>query len=131
LLLTTAGEGLRIAAFYTCRSNFTHLVRFRKVEGHELVTNGVYSIFRHPSYTGYFYFSIGGQILLGNVLSLFAFAFVLTRFFNDRIDYEEKALAKFFPEYLEYRRHTYILIPLVKNPNLDARTPDYDYADSD
>jgi protein-S-isoprenylcysteine O-methyltransferase len=79
------GEGLRIAAFFTCRKNFTHLVRYRKVPGHELVTNGIYSIFRHPSYTGYFYFSVGGQIFLGNVLSSVLFAIVLIKFFRDRI----------------------------------------------
>jgi protein-S-isoprenylcysteine O-methyltransferase len=58
------------------------------VEGHELVTNGVYSVFRHPSYTGYFYFSVGGQIFLGNVISSVLFAVVLVKFFRDRIEGE-------------------------------------------
>ncbi len=88
LLIAAVGESLRVAAFFTCRHNFTHLVRYRKVPDHKLVTNGVYSIFRHPSYTGYFYFSIGGQILLGNIVSFFSFAYVLSKFFKDRI-YDE------------------------------------------
>jgi len=79
------GEGFRVTAFFTCRKNFTHLVRYRKVAGHELVTNGIYSIFRHPSYTGYFYFSVGGQIFLGNAVSSVLFTIVLIKFFKDRI----------------------------------------------
>lgn len=79
------GETLRIAAFFTCKSNFTHLVRYSKVKGHQLVTNGVYSFFRHPSYTGYFYFVIGGQIFVGNFLSAALSAVTLYRFFKDRI----------------------------------------------
>lgn len=34
LIMMVVGEGLRIAAFFTCRKNFTHLVRYRKVPGH-------------------------------------------------------------------------------------------------
>lgn len=109
---------MRVAAFFTCRHNFTHLVRFRKVAGHQLVTNGVYAVFRHPSYTGYFYFSLGGQILLGNVVSALLFAIVLTRFFKDRIHDEELALTRFFPEYKEYQARTWICIPGVKGADL-------------
>lgn len=76
------GEGLRILAFFTCKSNFTHLVRFTRVKEHKLITIGVYSVFRHPSYTGYFYFSVFSQILIGNIVSSVLFFVVLSRFFN-------------------------------------------------
>jgi len=82
------GEGLRIAAFFTAKNNFTHLIRHSKTAGHQLITNGVYSVFRHPSYTGYFYFAVCGQLFLGNFISSIVFFFALTRFFNQRIEYE-------------------------------------------
>lgn len=85
LVIACSGEALRIIAFFTCKSNFTHLVSYRKSRNHELVTNGVYSVFRHPAYTGYYYFSVFGQIFLGNILSSVLFAIVLTKFFTDRI----------------------------------------------
>lgn len=89
LVIACSGEALRIIAFFTCKSNFTHLVSYRKSKNHELVTNGVYSVFRHPAYTGYFYFSLFGQIFLGNVLSSILFALVLRKFFTERISDEE------------------------------------------
>jgi len=60
------GEVIRKSAMLTAGNNFTHLVRERKVEGHQLVTHGVFSICRHPSYMGWFLWSIGTQITLLN-----------------------------------------------------------------
>ena len=80
-----AGEGLRVVAFFTCRSNFTHLVSFRKEKKHELITNGVYSVFRHPAYTGYFYYCVFSQLFLGNFITMVGFFLALTRFFTQRI----------------------------------------------
>lgn len=53
---------LRKAAIWTARDNFTHLVQQEKMETHALVTHGVYSWFRHPSYVGWFYWCIGTQV---------------------------------------------------------------------
>ncbi len=108
---------MRIAAFFTCRSNFTHLVRYRKHTSHQLITHGVYSFFRHPSYTGYFYFAVSSQLFLGNWISSVAFFIVLVKFFNERIDDEEFMLASFFEKYLYYKKRTHVLIPFVKTPD--------------
>lgn len=59
LLMVISGEGLRKLAMITAKSNFSHIVQYEKVEGHQLVKCGVYSISRHPSYFGWFYWSIG------------------------------------------------------------------------
>ena len=82
------GEGLRITAFFTAKNNFTHLVRYRKDPRHQLITHGVYSFFRHPAYTGYFYFSVASQLFLGNWTSAVGFFITLVKFFNDRISDE-------------------------------------------
>lgn len=80
LCVCIAGEVLRKTAMLTAKSNFNHLVtsviknlfffyfnlfiqvQCEKNEGHKLVTHGVYGMFRHPSYVGWFYWSIGTQV---------------------------------------------------------------------
>lgn len=47
---------------HTARHNFSHLVQDEKQANHELVTYGIYRIWRHPSYVGWFYWSIGTQV---------------------------------------------------------------------
>ncbi|XP_060707842.1 60S ribosomal protein L22 isoform X3 [Hemiscyllium ocellatum] len=61
LLMVLIGESLRKAAMLTAGSNFNHIVQNEKAESHRLVTSGVYSWSRHPSYVGWFYWSIGTQ----------------------------------------------------------------------
>ena len=65
--------------------NFSHIVRDRKKEGHVLVTDGIYSWLRHPSYFGFFWWGLGSQMVLGNRMCLVGYALVLWRFFRLRI----------------------------------------------
>ncbi|MEQ2272387.1 hypothetical protein XENORESO_020999, partial [Xenotaenia resolanae] len=62
LVMVLCGEGLRKAAMLTAGSNFNHIVQNEKAQSHVLVTSGVYAYFRHPSYVGWFYWSIGTQV---------------------------------------------------------------------
>jgi len=62
LAMCAIGEILRKSAIWTARDNFTHIVQQEKTQTHVLVTHGVYSWFRHPSYVGFFYWSIGTQV---------------------------------------------------------------------
>ena len=62
LALVVGGELMRKAAMVTAGKNFTHTVMYMKRTGHRLVTKGVYAWFRHPSYVGWFYWSIGTQV---------------------------------------------------------------------
>ena len=99
------GECLRKVSMITAGSNFTHIVQHRKRTGHKLVTHGVYSVFRHPSYVGWFYWSIGTQILLCNPVCLGGYAVSSWLFFNDRIQEEEESLILFFgDDYMDYKR---------------------------
>ena len=85
LLVTVLAMLMRIVAFFTAKSNFTHLIAYKKKSSHELVTHGIYSIFRHPSYTGFFYYTVGIMILIGNFISAFLFGLALSFFFENRI----------------------------------------------
>jgi len=77
--------------------------------------SSTYSFLRHPSYSGFFIWSLGSQILLGNVVCFLAFAVTLYRFFADRIRCEEQHLLKFFPkDYPIYRRTCFSGIPFIE-----------------
>lgn len=113
-LMVLLGETLRKVAMITAGSNFTHLVQYRKRDNHELVTTGVYSLFRHPSYVGWFYWSVGTQVLLCNPVCLVGYAAASWMFFRERIEDEEENLILFFGEdYIDYKRRVGTGIPLV------------------
>ena len=73
------------------------------------VTNSSWKIeklchFRHPSYAGWFMWSLGSQLILINPICLLAYAYVSFSFFSERIYCEEFMLLKFFGrEYREYQ----------------------------
>lgn len=62
LVLCISGEILRKMAMLTAKHNFNHVVQSEKSDNHELITHGVYNLCRHPSYVGWFYWSIGTQV---------------------------------------------------------------------
>lgn len=114
LPLALAGVFTRIGAFNSARSNFHHLIRYKRDPNHVLVKNGVYAYERHPGYLGYFVFSVSSQMLIKNPISTIVFTLVLWRFFLDRILDEEITLLKFFnQEYLDYKKDVGTHIPMI------------------
>lgn len=110
-LLTLMGQILRSLAMYYCREQFAHLLNTAKVEK-RLVTKGIYAYIRHPSYLGFFLWTLGLQLVLGNVLCFFAAIFIMWKFFSERIKTEEAELIRVFGgEYLEYRNKVFTGIP--------------------
>lgn len=87
-VLMLVGQAVRTAAMVTAGSNFNHIVQSEKRKGHVLVTGGVYAWLRHPSYFGFFWWGLGTQLVLGNVVCLVGYAVVLWRFFRRRIESE-------------------------------------------
>ena len=105
LILVVGGELMRKVAMITAGSNFTHEVAHRKRYNHELVTMGVYGWVRHPSYVGWFYWSIGTQLLLCNPICTIGYSVASWRFFKERIYYEERMLIAFFgQQYIQYKK---------------------------
>ena len=112
LIMVIIGQTFRSLAMITCGRSFNHIVQQTKKDDHRLVTNGVYKISRHPSYFGFFYWSIGSQILCLNYVSAFIFTIVLWRFFYYRIQTEEKHLLKFFSkDYSDFKQRVGVGIP--------------------
>lgn len=109
------GEVLRKLAIITANTSFNHIVQYHKSEDHVLVTHGVYRFMRHPSYAGWFWWSIGTQLILANPICLVLYAIVSWKFFEERILVEEVTLVNFFLEqYLEYQKTTPTGLPFVK-----------------
>ena len=116
LLLVCTGQAVRSAAMWQCGDNFDHQIMVEKKTNHRLVTNGIYRFFRHPSYFGWFYWSIGTQVLLCNPISTLAYTLASWRFFRGRIPVEESLLLQFYgAQYLNYMKSSYIGIPFIKN----------------
>jgi protein-S-isoprenylcysteine O-methyltransferase Ste14 len=111
VVLFALGGALRLWPVVVLGHRFSGLVAIQP--GHSLVTNGIYSLIRNPSYLG----------LLGNALG-WSLAFrsgtgvLLTVLFIPpliaRMHAEEALLhAQFGAEYDTYRAHTYRLIPWI------------------
>lgn len=135
LVLLLAGHGIRVTAFLTAGSNFSHIIETVGSgvrSEHKLVTHGIYgyaprqlspqllrclawlsmpqamprdtpnsylvhahccgtpdSHLRHPAYFGWFWWSIGTQMLLCNPVCIVVYAAASWRFFSQRIPFEE------------------------------------------
>lgn len=112
LALVVVGQTVRSAAMVTAGRSFNHTVQHRRAASHTLVTRGIYAWFRHPSYFGFFWWALGTQLVLGNVVCFVGYAVALWRFFSGRIVHEEEFLVRFFGrEYEEYRKRVGVWIP--------------------
>ncbi|WVW80077.1 hypothetical protein I302_102050 [Kwoniella bestiolae CBS 10118] len=111
-IVMVGAQIIRSLAMIQAAQSFSHIVKSRKHDDHTLITHGLYSWSRHPSYTGFFYWAVFSQLLLGNIVCTIGFVVVLSRFFSRRIVDEEKWLVKFFgDEYIQYRRRVGIKLP--------------------
>ncbi len=111
ILIECAGIFLAIHAIYIIKIRNVNIAPIVKT-GSELVTNGPYKYIRHPMYIAqiitivpllvenFTYVRLGVLILL-----------IFTLLF--KIQYEEKQLVRYFPEYESYRKTTWKIIPFI------------------
>lgn len=105
---------IRSSAMATAGESFNHLIQTSKKDNHRLITHGIYRWFRHPSYVGFFYWSIATQMVLGNPVHTILFAMASWSFFRRRIPYEEETLRQHFPDYPAYAARTWMGIPFIR-----------------
>ncbi|XP_069698735.1 protein-S-isoprenylcysteine O-methyltransferase isoform X2 [Periplaneta americana] len=120
VVLCVGGELLRKLAMLTARTNFNHIVQNVREDGHRLVTHGVYAWCRHPSYVGWFYWSIGTQLVLVNPVCVVAYTIASWRFFHDRVYIEESTLLHFFgDDYYQYQKQVGTGLPFIQGYKLE------------
>ncbi len=112
LILFAAGVGLRYWGILHLKAQFTRHVTVR--EGDQIVSTGPYSKLRHPLYTGLFFIGTGMALFFASIIATLAGAILLTVTLLIRIRYEEQLLvSKFGPEYEEWMKRRYRLIPFI------------------
>ena len=114
------GQTFRSLAMFTAGKSFTHQISVGARDS-PLVTHGVYTYLRHPSYFGWFWWCVGSQVLLSNPVCVFAYIYMGWRFFEDRIPYEEEQLSRQFPRaYAAYAART---VSCVQSARRATRRP--------
>ncbi len=89
-------------------------VNIQEERGQRVIETGIYSMIRHPMYTGFIFFITGVNIWLGTYLSLLLSLVFLAIALKSRISIEEKTLLKDLNGYDEYcRKVKYRIIPYL------------------
>ena len=111
VLLFAAGGALRLWPVFVLGRRFSGLVAIQK--GHELVTTGIYSRIRNPSYLGLLISSLGWVLAFRSIIGIILVAALIPPLIA-RMMSEEKLLgAQFGADYEAYRARTSRLIPGV------------------
>ncbi|TFE02042.1 methyltransferase family protein [Jeotgalibacillus salarius] len=106
------GVFLRYWGILHLKAQFTRHVTIR--EGDQIVSTGPYRKLRHPLYTGLFFIGTGMTLFFTSVIATILGIIVLVFTLLIRIRYEEKLLiSKFGPEYEQWMKHRFRLIPFI------------------
>ena len=109
VVLFAAGGALRIWPVFVLGRRFSGLVAIQP--GHTLVTSGVYSVIRHPSFLGLHVNSLGWALAFRSGVGVLLTAFTIPPLIA-RIRAEERLLsAQFGDAYDAYRSRTSRLLP--------------------
>ena len=77
-------------------------VNIQEERGQKVIDTGIYSMVRHPMYTGFIFFITGVNVWLGTYLSLFLSLIFLAIALRSRINVEEKTLVNDLEGYEDY-----------------------------
>lgn len=112
IILLFFGIAIRVWAIQTLGKHFTATVQIK--ENHQLITNGPYSIVRHPSYLGAWMAITGTALFLNSYIGVLVAFFGMMYAYYVRIAVEEKALTDSFGLlYKDYQRRVKKIIPLI------------------
>ena len=99
-----------LAGWYLARRGMKAVFGTKR-EQPEVISTGVYSIVRHPIYTGAILFYLGSTIITLSLASA-GFITVIIGFYYAISKYEERILTEAFGnDYLEYKKKTGMLLP--------------------
>lgn len=109
-LLGLGGLLLGLLSFRALGRNFRVFAAPRR--SGTLITSGVYAKVRHPMYTGVI-MSLGGYTLYFGSLWAFPFWLGCTIFYLIKVVKEERLLVEHYPEYENYRKRSWRLVPFI------------------
>ncbi|MEN3042798.1 MAG: isoprenylcysteine carboxylmethyltransferase family protein [Fervidobacterium sp.] len=108
-IILAIGVIIRLLSIMTLGKHFTPDIGI--VKDKKLVTNGLYSKIRHPSYTGEIVAFLGLALIFQHIpSSIFVFAFPAIAFVYRAFLEEKKLIEEFGEEYLQYRKRTRMFI---------------------
>lgn len=111
LSLCVVGAIIACWSRYNLGNNWS--ISIQKKENHQLIQNGVYSIIRHPIYTGLLLLFTGDSLIVGDNRAIIAVLIVFVSLWF-KLKKEEKMLIETFGnQYTEYKTRTKALIPCV------------------
>jgi protein-S-isoprenylcysteine O-methyltransferase Ste14 len=111
LAMFVVGIVFRLAPVFVLGRRFSGLVAIQ--EGHELVTDGLYRVIRHPSYLGLLLGIFGWALVFRSIIGVLV-SLLLVPPLVARMNSEEALLESEFGErYSDYRRRTWRLLPYV------------------
>jgi protein-S-isoprenylcysteine O-methyltransferase Ste14 len=106
------GAGIAISARKTLGTNWANAYEYQVKKKQELVTSGIYSLIRHPIYSGLCLGLIGGELIAQSYLVVIGFALLIGGYLQAR--QEEAILIKHFgSEYSNYMKRTKMFIPFL------------------
>jgi len=109
LALCSFGLATACRARYLLGTNWS--VSVQKKDNHELISNGVYKLVRHPIYTGLLMMFLGNALIVGTWRGLIAVVILFISFWF-KLKKEEKWLIEIFGnEYAGYMKRSKALIP--------------------
>lgn len=112
LFVILFGLIIRWTSILTLRKYFTVNVVIQS--GHRIIKKGIYRFVRHPSYTGAIISFYGLGLAFCNWISIIVLVVPITTALLKRIQLEEQALLSAFgEEYINYRKETWALFPMV------------------
>jgi len=112
IILIIAGFAIRWTAIIQLKKAFTVDVAINSA--HELKTNGLYKIIRHPSYLGLLLIMTGEAISMASLISFAVVFLPVCIAVIYRIHVEEQLLAEAFGEmYGIYKLNTKMIIPFI------------------
>lgn len=106
------GLGVYVKSVLTLGKFFSRDLEIK--QGHKLITSGIYTQVRHPSYLGSFFLFLGFGVIANSVIALLILILIVVPWLCWRIKNEEKLLEKAFgKEFLDYKKRTKLLLPKI------------------
>ena len=109
-LILILGVSLRILSLLKLRENFSLIIE--SGDKNFLIADGIYKHIRHPLYLASLFIAASGCIIFTCIITWLFFILTLASILR-RIKIEETFLISRFPEYSDYIKKTYKLIPFL------------------